>query len=124
MKSLQLNPGQLTLDDLQALHAGGLALTLAPAAYAAIEASAAVVRAAAQGDAPVYGVNTGFGKLANKRISQGELDALQRNLIRSHSLCVGAPLQTAVVRLMLALKAASLARGFSGVRREVVDCIL
>ena len=124
MKSLQLNPGLLTLDDLQALHAGGLTLTLAPSARAPIEASAAVVRAAAQGDAPVYGVNTGFGKLANKRISQGELDALQRNLIRSHSVGVGAPLAPAVVRLMLALKAASLARGFSGVRPEVVDTLI
>jgi len=121
---LQLNPGALTLDDLQALHAGGLALTLNPSARAPIAASAAVVQQAAAGDAPVYGVNTGFGKLANKRISQGELEALQRNLIRSHSVGVGAPLQPAVVRLMLALKAASLARGFSGVRQEVVDCIL
>ena len=75
-------------------------------------------------DAPVYGVNTGFGKLANKRISQGELEALQRNLIRSHSVGVGAPLQPSVVRLMLALKAASLARGYSGVRQEVVDTLI
>ncbi|HEX3141502.1 MAG TPA: histidine ammonia-lyase, partial [Rhizobacter sp.] len=73
---------------------------------------------------PVYGVNTGFGKLANKRISQGELDALQRNLIRSHSVGVGEPLAPPVVRLMLALKAASLARGHSGVREEVVDTLL
>jgi histidine ammonia-lyase len=124
MTRLQLNPGRLTLDDLQALHAGGLTLTLDPGAHAAIAASAAVVQAAAAGDAPVYGVNTGFGKLANKRISPDELEALQRNLIRSHSVGVGAPLQPAVVRLMLALKAASLARGYSGVRQEVVDTIL
>jgi histidine ammonia-lyase len=124
MTTLQLNPGHLTLDDLQALHAGGLTLTLNPSAHAPIAASAAVVQAAAAGDAPVYGVNTGFGKLANKRISQGELEALQRNLIRSHSVGVGAPLQPAVVRLMLALKAASLARGYSGVRQEVVDTII
>ena len=124
MTTLELNPGLLTLADLQALHAGGLTLTLDPSARAPIAASAAVVAAAAAGDAPVYGVNTGFGKLANKRISQGELEALQRNLIRSHSVGVGAPLQPAVVRLMLALKAASLARGYSGVRQEVVDTIL
>ena len=124
MTTLQLNPGLLTLEDLQALHAGGLVLTLNPSAHAPIAASAAVVQAAAAGDAPVYGVNTGFGKLANKRISQGELEALQRNLIRSHSVGVGAPLQPAVMRLMMALKAASLARGHSGVRQEVVDTIL
>src|SRR3954470_9852396 len=124
MKTLQLNPGLLTLADLQALHAGGLRLTLNSSAHAPIAASAAVVQAAAAGDAPVYGVNTGFGKLANKRISAGELEALQRNLIRSHSVGVGAPLQPAVMRLMMALKAASLARGYSGVRQEVVDTIL
>ena len=124
MTTLQLNPGALTLEDLQALHAGGIMLALNPSAHAPIAASAAVVQKAAAGDAPVYGVNTGFGKLANKRISQGELEALQRNLIRSHSVGVGAPLQPAVVRLMLALKAASLARGFSGVRQEVVDTIV
>ena len=124
MSTLQLNPGLLTLEDLQALHAGGATLTLNPGAHAPIAASAAVVQKAAAGDAPVYGVNTGFGKLANKRISQGELEALQRNLIRSHSVGVGAPLQPAVVRLMLALKAASLARGYSGVRQEVVDTII
>ena len=124
MTTLELNPGLLTLADLQALHAGDLTLMLNPSAHAPIAASAAVVQAAAAGDAPVYGVNTGFGKLANKRISQGELEALQRNLIRSHSVGVGAPLQPAVVRLMLALKAASLARGYSGVRQEVVDTII
>ena len=124
MTTLQLNPGALTLEDLQALHAGGVTLALNASALAPITASAAVVQKAAAGDAPVYGVNTGFGKLANKRISQGELEALQRNLIRSHSVGVGAPLQPAVVRLMLALKAASLARGFSGVRQEVVDTLL
>src|ERR1700758_5488053 len=123
MTTLQLNPGQLTLEDLQSLHAGGVMLSLDPPARAPIAAGEAVVRKAAAGDAPVYGVNTGFGKLANKRISQGELEALQRNLIRSHSVGVGAPLQPAVVRLMLALKAASLARGFSGVRPEVGDTI-
>ena len=124
MTTLELNPGLLTLEHLQALHAGGLTLTLNPSAHAPIAASAAVVQAAAAGDAPVYGVNTGFGKLANKRISQGELEALQRNLIRSHSVGVGAPLQPAVMRLMMALKAASLARGYSGVRQEVIDTIL
>ncbi|HEX7689682.1 MAG TPA: histidine ammonia-lyase [Burkholderiaceae bacterium] len=123
-QTLLLKPGQLTLADLQALHAGGVRLALAPEARAAIAASAAVVQAAALGDAPVYGVNTGFGKLANKRISQDELDALQRNLIRSHSVGVGEPLQPAVVRLMLAIKAASLARGHSGVREAVVDTLV
>ncbi|HEX7438519.1 MAG TPA: histidine ammonia-lyase [Caldimonas sp.] len=79
---------------------------------------------AAAGDAPVYGVNTGFGKLAGTRIGAGDLAQLQLNLIRSHSVGVGDPLQARVVRLVLALKAASLARGHSGVREEIVDTIL
>ena len=73
----------------------------------------------AAGDDPVYGVNTGFGKLANQRISTADLDTLQLNLIRSHAVGVGAPMSPEVVRLMLATKAASLARGYSGVRGVV-----
>jgi histidine ammonia-lyase len=83
-----------------------------------------VVQAAAAGDAPVYGVNTGFGKLANQRISAADLATLQLNLIRSHSVGVGEPLAPPVVRLMLATKAASLARAHSGVREVVIDTLL
>src|SRR5262249_14885692 len=122
--TLTITPGKLDLDQLQAIHAAGTRLQLHPSARDAIRASAQVVQRAAQGDAPVYGVNTGFGKLANQRISQDELDTLQLNLIRSHSGGGGEPLQPEVVRLMLALKAASLARGFSGVREEVVDTLV
>jgi histidine ammonia-lyase len=119
-----LKPGQLSLDDLLAIHRGGVQLQLDPAAAPVIAASAAVVQRAAEGDAPVYGVNTGFGKLANQRISESDLALLQLNLIRSHSVGVGEPLQPAVVRLMLAMKAASLARGASGVRPVVIDSLL
>jgi histidine ammonia-lyase len=122
--ALRLEPGKLTLENLQAIHAGGVTLTLEPATRAAIDASAAVVQRAAHGEAPVYGVNTGFGKLASTRISQAELDTLQLNLIRSHSVGVGEPLPAPVLRLMLALKAASLARGYSGVRAGVIDTLL
>jgi histidine ammonia-lyase len=122
--NIVIEPGHLTLEQLQAIHAEQQTLVLAPAAYEAIRRSAAVVQKAAHGQDPVYGVNTGFGKLANQRISEADLDLLQLNLIRSHSVGVGEPLEPAVVRLMLALKAASLARGFSGVRPEVVDSIL
>jgi len=123
-KTLEIRPGKLTLDDLQAIHAGGVQLTIDAAARAGIEASAAVVQRAAHGQAAVYGVNTGFGKLANQRIEQSALDLLQLNLIRSHSVGVGEPLAPPVVRLMLALKAASLARGASGVRPEVIDTLV
>ena len=119
-----IRPGRLTLDELQAVHVGVQPLVMDPQALPAILASAAIVRGAAEGDAPVYGVNTGFGKLASTRISEADLATLQLNLIRSHSVGVGAPLEPAVVRLMLALKAASLARGHSGVRPVVIDTLL
>ena len=119
-----LRPGQLTLDELQAIHGGLQPLVMDPQALPAIRASAAVVQAAAAGDAPVYGVNTGFGKLASTRISSEDLATLQWNLIRSHSVGVGEALAAPVVRLMLALKAASLARGHSGVRPVVIDTLL
>ncbi|MDY0743829.1 histidine ammonia-lyase [Paucibacter sp. R3-3] len=122
--SIDIIPGELNLAQLRAIRTGGVALRLHAGATEAIERSAALVQAAAAGDSPVYGVNTGFGKLASKRIGKDELAALQRNLIRSHCVGVGAPLAPGVVRLMLATKAASLARGYSGVRMEVVHCLL
>ena len=119
-----LRPGQLSLDELQAIHAGLQLLLVDPASLPGIHASAAVVRRAAEGSAPVYGVNTGFGKLASTRISEADLATLQLNLIRSHSVGVGEPLGAPVLRLMLALKAASLARGHSGVRPVVIDTLV
>jgi histidine ammonia-lyase len=121
---LLIRPGHFTLEQLQSVHACGAALELDAEAYAAIAASAAVVQRAAAGDAPVYGVNTGFGKLASTRISAADLATLQLNLIRSHSVGVGEPLAPEVVRLVLACKAGSLARGASGVRQQVVDMLL
>jgi histidine ammonia-lyase len=124
MAALTLKPGALSLDDLLAIHAGGVSIAIHKSADAAIAAGAAVVRRAAEGDAAVYGVNTGFGKLASTRISRDDLATLQCNLIRSHSVGVGAPLEPCVVRLMLAMKAASLARGHSGVRPVVIDTLV
>ena len=122
--SIRIVPGKLGLAELAAIHAGGVSLALEPSVRPAMRAAADVVQRAARGDAPVYGVNTGFGKLAQTRISEDDLAALQLNLIRSHSVGVGAPLPPPVVRLMLALKAASLARGASGVREEIVDTLI
>jgi len=122
--ALRISPGRLALGDLQAIRAGGISIEIDPSAQAAVAASAAVVERAAAGATPVYGVNTGFGKLASTRISEADLDTLQLNLIRSHSVGVGEPLSPAVVRLMLALKAASLARGYSGVRPVVIETLM
>ena len=122
--TLCIQPGHLTLDQLHTIHAGVVQLSLPESSRAAIAASQQVVQRAADGDAPVYGVNTGFGKLANQRISKAQLETLQLNLIRSHSVGVGEPLAPEIMRLMMALKAASLARGYSGVRQVVVDTLL
>jgi histidine ammonia-lyase len=122
--SITITPGALTLEQLMAVHANTVQLQLPDASRAAIRASQQVVQNAADGDAPVYGVNTGFGKLANQRISKSQLATLQLNLIRSHCVGVGEPLEPAVMRLMMALKAASLARGYSGVREVVVDTLI
>lgn len=119
---MKLIPGQLTLPQLADIAAGRTRLELDD--WSAVDASAALVAAAAAGDAPVYGVNTGFGKLASTRISEADLATLQLNLIRSHSVGVGEPLAPPIVRLVLATKAASLARGASGVRPLVIDTLL
>jgi histidine ammonia-lyase len=124
LTNFTIEPGHLTLEQLQAIHAGVQQLALPASSRDIIRASQRVVQGAADGDAPVYGVNTGFGKLANQRISKAQLETLQLNLIRSHSVGVGEPLAPEVVRLMLALKAASLARGYSGVREVVIDTLL
>lgn len=121
---LTIQPGHLTLEQLQAIHSGLVQVSLPEASRAVIRASQAIVQAAADGDAPVYGVNTGFGKLANQRISKEQLATLQLNLIRSHSVGVGAPLAPEIMRLMMITKAASLARGHSGVREIVIDTLL
>jgi histidine ammonia-lyase len=117
-------PGQLDAVLLERAAAGGARWSLAEAARAGVEASVAAVRELVAQHAAVYGINTGFGKLAQTRIADADLAQLQTNLVLSHSAGVGQPLVAPVVRLMLLLKAASLAHGFSGVRMEVIDLLL
>ncbi|WP_027283850.1 histidine ammonia-lyase [Rubritepida flocculans] len=102
----------------------GAALRLAEGWRAPVEAGAAALQAALGTGAALYGVNTGFGKLATTRIGAADLARLQLNLLRSHAAGTGAPLPRPVVRLTLALKALSLARGASGVRPVVVEALL
>ena len=118
-----IEPGKMTLAQMRAVYRGGAAPAIAPAARAGVERAAAMVQEAAQGEAAVYGVNTGFGKLASRKIAPEDTAALQRNLVLSHCCGVGAPLERDTVRLMMALKAASLARGASGVRWRVIALI-
>jgi histidine ammonia-lyase len=123
--SEMLVPGEITLAQLRRLCGSERAVVeLDPACRAGVRASADLVRKATEGDAAVYGVNTGFGKLATTRIPKEDLALLQLKLLRSHAVGVGEPLAERVVRLVLLLKAASLGRGFSGVREEVIDALL
>ncbi|KMK66831.1 histidine ammonia-lyase [Puniceibacterium sp. IMCC21224] len=121
--SITLTPGTTSLATLRAIWTADAAVTLDPAARPGIEAAAALVARAAQGDAAVYGVNTGFGKLASVKIASGDTARLQRNLILSHCCGVGAALDTNTTRLMMALKLLSLGRGASGVAWSTVALI-
>ncbi|WP_428333818.1 histidine ammonia-lyase [Novosphingobium sp.] len=114
-----LVPGNVSLAQWRAIW-NGADVRLDPASAPAIaESAAAVARILAKG-APVYGINTGFGKLASVRIEDADLAKLQRNIVLSHAAGTGAPSPVAVVRLMMALKLASLAQGASGVQPGTV----
>ncbi|MDO8886615.1 histidine ammonia-lyase, partial [Candidatus Oleimmundimicrobium sp.] len=117
---LTLIPGATTLAQLETLWREGLAARLDPGARPGVEAAAAAVRRAAEGAVAVYGVNTGFGKLASVKIAAKDTAVLQRNLILSHCCGVGEALDVATTRLMMALKLLSLGRGASGVRWAVI----
>ncbi|NPU09257.1 histidine ammonia-lyase [Bradyrhizobium sp. 83002] len=119
MSTIIAEPGRVSFDDLARVYTGA-SLTLDSAYWPRVEAAAAIVAKAAQGAEPVYGINTGFGKLASKRIPPDQTAQLQRNLILSHCCGVGPATPEPVVRLMIALKIISLGRGASGVRREII----
>ncbi len=115
-----LLPGQTTLAQLSRIYRTMAPATLHPTARPGVEAAAAAIAAAAAGTAAVYGVNTGFGKLASLKIAPEDTATLQRNLILSHCCGVGDPMPIRVTRLMMALKLLSLGRGASGVRWTII----
>ncbi|WP_082813323.1 histidine ammonia-lyase [Sphingopyxis terrae] len=117
-----ITPGGMTLADWRAIYEGAAARLTAPA-WDAIDASAAAVARIVARGAPVYGINTGFGKLASVRIADDELSVLQRNIVLSHAAGTGLASPTPVIRLMMALKLASFGVGASGVRRETVGLL-
>jgi histidine ammonia-lyase len=119
MNDILLTPGDVSLAEWRAVYRGaGVKLDPACAPRVA-ESAAAVARILAKGE-PVYGINTGFGKLASVRIGDEDLATLQRNIVLSHAAGTGEPSPVPVIRLMMALKLASLAQGASGVRPETV----
>lgn len=123
---LFISPGTLTLKQLADFYfSRDLAreVVIEHAARKAVDDAAAIVADAAAGDAAVYGVNTGFGKLANTRIALEDTETLQRNLILSHCCGAGEPLEPRIVRLIMLLKINSLSRGASGVRWQVIELL-
>lgn len=115
-----LDGEHLTVEQVLAA-AGGEEVALASEAIGKMQRSRAVVERLAAGDAPVYGVNTGVGKLSDIRIPAADLEQLQRNVVRSHACGVGAPLGRAEVRAMMLIRANGLAKGFSGIRPVVAE---
>ena len=117
-----LRPGEVSLADWRAVLAGA-PVTVDPSSHARVAASAAAVeRILARGE-PVYGINTGFGKLATVSIAEEDLAQLQRNIVLSHAAGVGEPTPVATTRLMMALKLGSLAQGASGVQPQTLRLI-
>src|SRR3954454_7206747 len=119
-----LDGASLTLSDLEDIADDFAPVALAPAAARGVDASRAVVDRYAAGDAPVYGINTGFGSLAEVKIPREALGALQRNLLRSHAAGVDEPLPVRAVRATMALRANVLAKGYSGIRRATLEALL
>ena len=124
MSALTLRPGALALAELRRVWTAPVTLSLDAQAKHAVDAAAETVRRIVAAGTTVYGVNTGFGLLARTRIDDARLAELQRALVLSHSAGTGALLEDNVLRLILALKAASLARGYSGVRWSVIEALV
>ena len=119
MNAIILVPGEASLADWRAIYRGATARLDGAAAPRIAQSAAAVARILAKGE-PVYGINTGFGKLASVRIGDEDLATLQRNIVLSHAAGTGAPSPVPVIRLMMALKLASLGQGASGVQPQTV----
>src|SRR2546423_770453 len=120
---MELSGRPLSLDDIAAVAFGREPVQVAASARGRILASRKIIDDIVARDAVVYGVNTGFGKLADVRIPRAEIGALQLNLVRSHACGIGLPLSEPEVRAMMLLRANVLALGFSGIRLEVIQLL-
>ncbi len=120
----EIKPGQLSYDDIRGLHANAFSLSLDPKCEKKIKQAAECVSRVIKEGRTVYGINTGFGLLANTKIQAHELETLQRSIVLSHAAGVGKYMSDATVRLMIILKINSLARGMSGIRLSVIKILL
>jgi histidine ammonia-lyase len=124
MDLVLLDGDTLTLDEVLAVARGRARAQLSPAARDRVRRARALVEARLQDGEPHYGINTGFGTLAEVRIAREDLERLQRNLVLSHAAGVGAPLPAAEARALMLLRANVLAKGVSGIREETLDLLL
>jgi len=123
MKLIKIDGDNFTLEQLYAIVGEGTEVEINADSRKRMEASRSVVERLIESDAAVYGVNTGFGKMASVRISREQIRQLQVNLVRSHACGVGAPLSESETRAMLALRANAIAKGYSGVRPVVAETL-
>jgi histidine ammonia-lyase len=124
MKTIELDGRSLSIKEIAAVALDGCAASIAHSAYPQMEASRSVLESLLERGETAYGINTGFGKLSDVRIEPDQLEALQRNLVRSHACGLGEPLPEDEVRAMLLLRANVLAKGLSGVRPVVVETLV
>ncbi|GAB3483311.1 histidine ammonia-lyase [Marinomonas epiphytica] len=124
MFELTIKPGQLSLQDLRQISRESVTIKLDDSAIPAIHASTKVVDDVIAEGRTVYGINTGFGLLANTRIAPEDLDELQRSIVLSHAAGIGELMSDDTVKLIMALKVNSLARGFSGIRLQVIEALI
>ncbi len=124
INKLNLMPGTLTLAQMREIYHGRMEIKLNPACFEAIDKAQALIQQVLDRGEVVYGINTGFGLLANTRIERDQLETLQRSIVLSHSAGVGEFMSDAVVRLLMVLKINSLARGYSGIRLSVIEALL
>src|SRR5438477_8150494 len=119
-----LSGRKLTLEEVGAAALGGARVEIAPRARDRVRAARSLVERIAAGDTPTYGINTGFGTLAEVSIPRADLRKLQRNLILSHAAGVGDPLPADAVRALMLLRANVLAGGYSGIRESTLDLLV
>src|SRR4051794_21604819 len=121
---IELSGDRLTLEEVGAAARGEARIEIAPHARQRVRAARALVERIADGDTPTYGINTGFGTLAEVSIPKSDLRTLQRNLILSHAAGTGAPLPLPEVRALILLRANVLAGGYSGIRESTLELLL
>ncbi|CDH34251.1 histidine ammonia-lyase [Xenorhabdus bovienii] len=124
MKHIIIHPGKMTLEELRHIYQHPVQITLDEQCFPAIERSVDCVNRIINENRTAYGINTGFGLLASTRIAERDLEELQRSLVLSHAAGVGEPLPDEIVRLIMVLKINSLARGYSGIRLDVIQALI